>query len=101
MRVKTHPLMEILAKKLFSIERVPEKEQLKMKNRAIKAAVKWHEEDKKEVLNKIKIIANNALYFTDNSDYKNALWDILTTISPDIIDEDGTPREKLKYIEEK
>ena len=34
-----HPLAELLAKKLFGIEGVPVKEQTKMVNRAIKAAV--------------------------------------------------------------
>ncbi len=41
-----HPLAEILAKKLFSIEIVPQKEQTRMVNRAIKAAVQWHEDHK-------------------------------------------------------
>lgn len=36
-----HPLAEILAKKLFGIEIAPKKEQTKMVNRAIKAAVEW------------------------------------------------------------
>ncbi len=45
MEVKTHPLAEILAKKLFGITTVPKKEQQKMVNRAIKAAVKYHEEE--------------------------------------------------------
>lgn len=41
-----HPLAEILARKLFGIEGVPRKEQTHMVNRAIKAAVQWHEENK-------------------------------------------------------
>lgn len=44
MNVKSnHPLSEILAKKLFSIESVPKEEQTKMVNRAIKAAVEFYE----------------------------------------------------------
>ena len=41
-------------------------------------------------------IANNALYFDDNSDYQTALYDICTILNPEI-DEAliGT-----KYIEE-
>ncbi|MCP3921694.1 MAG: hypothetical protein GY714_03825 [Desulfobacterales bacterium] len=41
--VKKHPLAEILSKKLFGIETVPVKEQKRMVNRAIKAAVEYHE----------------------------------------------------------
>lgn len=41
--VKTHPLAEIIAKKLFSIENVPKEEMRKMVARAIKAAVKYHD----------------------------------------------------------
>jgi hypothetical protein len=42
MRVKgNHPLAEILGKKLLGIEIVPKDEQVKMVNRAIKAAVEW------------------------------------------------------------
>jgi len=44
MEVKgNHPLGELLAKKLFSIETVPPKEQKRMVRRAIKAAVGWAE----------------------------------------------------------
>jgi len=42
MEVKTHPLMEVIAKKLFGIETVPSTEKRKMITRAAKAAVKWH-----------------------------------------------------------
>ncbi len=46
MKVKgNHPLAELLAKKLFGIESVSKSEQTKMVNRAIKAAVKYHEEE--------------------------------------------------------
>ncbi len=47
--VKTHPLAEILSKKLFGIETVPAKEQRRAVNRAIKAAVEYHE----KIINKI------------------------------------------------
>jgi len=42
-RVKTHPLAEIIAKKLLGIEYVPQKEMSKMVVRAVKAAVKYHD----------------------------------------------------------
>lgn len=41
--VKTHPLAEILAKKLFGIEGVPKSEQTKMVRRSIKAAVEFYD----------------------------------------------------------
>ena len=44
--VKSHPLAEIIAKKLFGITTVPPTEQKRMVNRAIKAAVQWYEEQK-------------------------------------------------------
>jgi len=40
-----HPLAEIIARKLFGIESVPKAEQGKMVNRAIKAAVEYHEKE--------------------------------------------------------
>jgi len=40
-------------------------------------------------------IANNALYFDDNSDYKTALWEVLAALNPDLDYE-----KKLKYIEQ-
>lgn len=44
MKVKAnHPLSEIIARKLFSIESVPKEEMKRMINRACKEAVKWHE----------------------------------------------------------
>lgn len=44
MKIKpTHPLGEILSKKLLGIETVPIIEQKRMLSRAIKAAVNWHE----------------------------------------------------------
>ncbi len=45
MKVKSHhPLMELLARLLFSIETVPSKEQKRMVNRACQEAVRWHKE---------------------------------------------------------
>lgn len=35
-----------------------------------------------EKLNKIFKIANNAIYFDDNSDYKTALYEICNVIKP-------------------
>ena len=50
MKVKSnHPLAEILAKKLFSIETVPAKDQAKMVRRAIKAAVEFYEKKNKKM----------------------------------------------------
>jgi len=58
----------------------------------------------KTKLDKIAEIANNILYLRDNSDYRNALWDILRIARPDLWecdDEDGdAPKEELKYMEE-
>ncbi len=42
--VKTHPLGDLLCKRLFGIENVPIVEQVKMKRRAIKAAMKFYDE---------------------------------------------------------
>ncbi len=42
--VKIHPMAELLAKKLFSIENVPKNEQKKMVSRAIKEACKLYDE---------------------------------------------------------
>lgn len=41
--VKTHPLADIIAKRLFGIETVPVKEQRKMVNRAVKSACEYHD----------------------------------------------------------
>lgn len=43
LQVKTHPLAEVLAKKLSGIETVPKSEQIKMVTRAIKAAMKCYD----------------------------------------------------------
>lgn len=45
MKVTTHPLAEIIAKKLFNIESVPPVEARKMVGRAIKAAVEYHQSE--------------------------------------------------------
>ena len=55
-----HPLAEILAKKLFSIETVPVAEQRRMVNRAINAGVEYHKAEIKkfaefERIDKIRI----------------------------------------------
>ncbi|MHA1470042.1 MAG: hypothetical protein ACTSSP_05710 [Candidatus Asgardarchaeia archaeon] len=42
-----HPIVEMLACKLFSIETVPQKEQTRMVRRAIREAVKWAKENAK------------------------------------------------------
>lgn len=62
MTVKVHPLGEIIAKKLFSIETVPMKEQTKMVHRACKAAMEYHDQAMKELREKtILECANIAL----------------------------------------
>jgi hypothetical protein len=45
-----HPLAEVIAKKLFSIESVPNDEKRRMVNSACNAAVKWHEEKIKQLM---------------------------------------------------
>lgn len=42
-KVTIHPLAELLAKKLFGINQVPNNERDKIVVRAVKAAVEWHE----------------------------------------------------------
>ena len=49
-------------------------------------------------IERINIIANNVLYFDDNSDYRTALWRILKVINPDM--PDGEEVEELNYIVE-
>ena len=34
------------------------------------------------------IIANNALYFNDNSDYQTALYQVCSTLRPELDDEE-------------
>ena len=51
-------------------------------------------------LAKIKVIANNVLYFNDSSDYKSALYQILNIVEPNLFDDDGYLKNKLKYIDE-
>jgi len=53
--VQTHPLAELLQKKLFGITTVPQHEQKKMVERAIKAAVSFSRELELEIL------MNNAI----------------------------------------
>ncbi len=45
---------------------------------------------------KIERIANNALYFDDSSDFREALWKILEITSSHFFDETTEP--KLEYI---
>lgn len=51
----------------------------------------------KDNLRKIEREANNTLYFSDNSDYESALWQILF-----LIDKEYRSKEKdeLRYIED-
>ena len=43
-------------------------------------------------------IANNALYFDDNSDYATALWEILAEIKPELFKNDNCP--ELEFIDD-
>lgn len=54
-------------------------------------------EDMMDKLDECFKIANNALYFDDGSDYQSALWEILSTIKPELFENDSAP--KLEYIE--
>jgi hypothetical protein len=48
-------------------------------------------------LDEIFRIANNVLFFDDNSDYGTALWEILAIIKPEMFINDDEP--ELEYIE--
>jgi len=74
-----HPLAEIIARKLFCIESVPVAEQGKMVNRAIKAAVAYHEA---EINRKDKAI-NRFLNATHCLDCHDIGWYIGTHIGLD------------------
>lgn len=43
------------------------------------------------------VIANNALYFNDSSDYVSALWEICSVLNPEIFDKDEDV--ELLYVE--
>lgn len=53
---------------------------------------------KEDIIEEVKKIANNALYFDDDSDFATALWEILEKVAPELFEESDMP--KLKYIEE-
>lgn len=57
-KVKSHPLIEVIAKKLLGIESVPLTEQQKMVSRACKAAVIWHVEETKKLEARISELEN-------------------------------------------
>ena len=48
--------------------------------------------EQSELIEKIKRISNNSLYFADSSDYRTALWQILETVAPEIFDKENTNR---------
>lgn len=65
--VKTHPMVEIIAKKLFGIECAPAQEQRKMVSRAVKAAAK--EWDKLQEENEqLKKLADDLYFAYQNKD---------------------------------
>jgi len=43
-------------------------------------------------------IANNALYFDDNSDYGTALWQILKEIKPELFKDNAEPELHLLKV---
>lgn len=49
-------------------------------------------------IKEVKRIANNALYFDDNSDYGTALWEILQLVAPELFVDEHEP--VLEYIED-
>lgn len=51
---------------------------------------------KDKLLSIVGEVANNALYFNDNSDYEKALWEILAAAKPELFAECEMPR--LKFI---
>ena len=53
-------------------------------------------ERKDKLLSIVGEVANNALYFNDNSDYEKALWEILAAAKPELFAECEMPR--LKFI---
>lgn len=63
--VKTHPLMEIIAKKLSGISGVPKEEQEKMVVRAAKAAAEYHDE-----------VTDWLLWFYQEADFGPASSDV-------------------------
>ena len=60
------------------------------------------EENKKlkKQLRQCEIIVNNVLYFDDDGDYVNALWEVLNVTQGRSRYEDGDEDVKLEYIEE-
>ena len=48
-------------------------------------------------LDEVRKIANDVLYFDDNSDYGTALWQILNKVAPELFDEDGDIINDLEY----
>jgi hypothetical protein len=48
------------------------------------------------MLQKIKQIANNGLYFGESKGYKTALWEILALVAPEMFVKDAEP--KLSFI---
>jgi len=85
-----HPLAEIIARKLFGIESVPSAEQRKMVNRAVKAAVEYHEA---ELESKRKIISVWDYIFGDYG--PTAIAEKIKTLQADIERKD----EVLRYIQ--
>ena len=52
-----------------------------------------------KTIDKVCMIANNALYFDNNSDYSSALWEILEVVKPELFqDQEDCPL--LDYIED-
>lgn len=73
-----HPLAEILGRKLLGIEAVPLKEQGRIVNEAIKAAVKWTLEDLDIIEGYVDL---TELLQAENKKLKEVLEDCKETIS--------------------
>lgn len=63
---------------------------------ALLAEARAEIERKDKLLSIVGEVANNALYFNDNSDYEKALWEILAAAKPELFAECEMPR--LKFI---
>lgn len=67
MKVKPHhPLAELLAQLLFGIETIPAKQQRRAVNAVCKAAVKYYEDNVKDMKSLLKRVATESMVWEDN-----------------------------------
>jgi hypothetical protein len=50
-----------------------------------------------DILNEIRTIVNDALYFDNSHDFKSALWTILNIVASEMFTNEGNLKENLKY----